>query len=67
MLTSRHKKPDPARAATLCEKLREFDLGLMHLVESCQDDMSRNAASELAKMHRRLRRMRYRIEAEAGI
>lgn len=64
---SRRKKPDPARAAALCDQLRTFDHGLMKLVETCQGDMTLKAAGELVAMHRKLRRMRYQIEVEAGI
>ncbi len=60
-------KPDPERAAVLCDQLRGFDLGLMELVERCQDDLSLRAAGDLVAMHRKLRRLRYQIEAEAGI
>lgn len=60
-------KPDQARAAALCDRLRSFDLGLMELVETSQDDMTLKAAGDLVAMHRKLRRLRYQIEAEAGI
>ena len=67
MSTSRRRNPDPTSAAALCDRLRGFDLGLMQLVEECQDDMTLKAAGDLVAMHRKLRRLRYQIEAEAGI
>ena len=67
MLTSRRGKPDPDRAAALCARLRDFDLGLMQLVETCQDDMTLKEAGQLVAMHRKIRRLRYQIEVAAGI
>lgn len=64
---SRNKKPDPARAAVLCDQLRTLDHGLMQLVERCQGDLTLKAAGDLVAMHRKLRKMRHQIEAEAGI
>ncbi len=64
---SRHKTPDPTRTAALCEQLRTFDHGLMKLVETYQGDMTLKAAGELVAMHRKLRRMRYQIEAEVDL
>lgn len=63
----RRKKPDPMRAAALCDQLHAFDHGLMKLVATFQDDMTLKAAGELVAMHRKLRRMRYQIEVRAGI
>lgn len=60
-------KPDQDRAAALCERLRAFDLGLMELVEAAQDSLTLRTAGELVAMHRKLRRLRFQIEAEAGI
>lgn len=60
-------KPDQARAEALCDRLKGFDYGLMDLVMQCQDDMTLTGTGELVTMHRALRRLRYRIEAEAGI
>lgn len=67
LLTSRRRKPDPASAAVLCDRLRGFDLGLMQLVEECQDDMTLKEAGQLVAMHRKIRRLRYQIEVAAGI
>lgn len=67
ILKHRTKKADPQLAASLCEELRAFDYGLMKLVDRCQGGMTLKAAGELVAMHRKLRSMRYQIEAEAGI
>lgn len=61
------RKADQVRAAALCDRLRGFDYGLMDLVLGCQDDMTLKAAGDLVAMQRKLRRLRYQIEVEAGL
>jgi len=59
------KAASPEQTAKLCCQIRSLDNGLMNLVETFQSEMSLRAADELVRIQKRLRVLRYQIEAEA--
>lgn len=59
------KAASPERTAELCRQVRSLDHALMNLVETFQSEMSLRAADELVRIQKRLRVLRYQIEAEA--
>lgn len=61
------RKPDPVKGILLCDRLPSFDLGLMLLVETSQDELNTRVAGGPVAINCKLRLLRYQIAIEVRL